>query len=188
MLPTAEYAHAPGLNKILIGGGNLGGGSGSHLVELTASEQAPYDITATQDAYDFKPNSNNGSALISAIAVNPLNGRYYVATDDGTFFRKNQGGNWQKATGFDGPNGFYLYGSCILASKINPNKVWFSGSGYSNPPVWESNDGGLTFTAISDGLPGTLVQEIASSPDEQFLFAATDEKVSFFDCSSIVEV
>ena len=184
MLPTAEYAHAPGLNKILIGGGNLGGGSGSHLVELTASEQAPYDITATQDAYDFKPNSNNGSALISAIAVNPLNGRYYVATDDGTFFRKNQGGNWQKATGFDGPNGFYLYGSCILASKINPNKVWFSGSGYSNPPVWESNDGGLTFTAISDGLPGTLVQEIASSPDEQFLFAATDNGPYVYDVAA----
>jgi hypothetical protein len=181
MVPTAEYDFVPSVNKILVGGGNLNGGSGSHLIELTAQETAPYNISASQDPYDFKPNSNSGGALISAIAVSPLNGRYYVATDDGTFFRKNAGGNWQKATGFDGPDGFYLYGSDILASKIDPNLVWFCGSGYSNPPVWKSSDGGLTFTAISNGLPGTLVQEIAASPDEKFLYAATDDGPYVFD-------
>ncbi|MBU6341519.1 MAG: T9SS type A sorting domain-containing protein [Bacteroidetes bacterium] len=174
MLPTAEHPFQAAANSIYLGGGNLQGGSGSHLITLTASEQDPYTITATQDAFDFKPNSNNGSALISAIAESAINGRLYVATDDGTFFRKNLGGNWQKASGFDGPEGFYLYGSCILPSRLNPDLVWFSGSGYSNAPVWQSTDGGLTFSALSNGLPGTLVQELAASPDEKFLFAATD--------------
>lgn len=174
MVPTAEFAHQPAQNKILVGGGNINGGSGSYLIELTAANNSPYSITATQDAYNFQPNSNSGNALISAVAVGPLNGRRYVATDDGTFFRKNTNGSWQKASGFDGPDGFYLYGSHILPSKINPDLVWFAGSGYSNPAVWKSTDGGQSFTAMNNGLPGTLVQEMAASPDEKFLFAATD--------------
>jgi len=174
IVPTAEFADAPAQNKILVGGGNINGGAGSYLIELTAANSSPYTITATQDPYNFKPNSNDGNSLISAIAVSALNGRRYVATDDGAFFRKNAGGSWQKAGGFDGPDGYYLYGACILPSKLNPELVWFAGSGYSNPSVWKSVDGGQTFSSISAGLPATIVQEIAASPNEQFLFAATD--------------
>jgi hypothetical protein len=174
LVPTAELSNQPELNRILVGGGNINGGAGSYLIELTAANTAPYTITATQDNYNFRANSNNTESNISAIAVSALNGRRYVATEDGTFFRKNTNGSWQKATGFDGPNGFYLYGSHILPSKINPELVWFSGSGYSNAAVWKSTDGGQTFTAMSNGLPPTLVQEMAASPDEKFIFAATD--------------
>jgi len=174
IVPAAERSDAPALNSILVGGGNINGGSGSHLIELTAGLSAPYSISAVQDPYNFKTNSNSGSSLISAIAVNALNGRRYVATDDGTFFRKNSGGSWQKASGFNGPDGFYLYGSHILPSKINPDLVWFCGSGYSNPGVWKSTDGGVTFASMSNGLPATMVQELAAMPDEGMLFAATD--------------
>lgn len=52
--------------------------------------------------------------------------------------------------------------------------VWFAGSGYSNPAVYKSNNGGANFTAISNGLPATLVHEIVASDDEQLLFAATE--------------
>ncbi len=174
LVPTAEFSYQPALNKILVGGGNINGGTGSHLIELTAATTSPYTITATQDPYNFRTNSNNGESNISAIAMSALDGKRFVGTEDGTFFRKTLTGNWQKATGFDGPDGFYLYGSCILPSKLDANVVWFSGSGYSNAPVWKSVDGGQTFTAMASGLPGTLVQEMAASPDEKFLFAATD--------------
>jgi hypothetical protein len=174
MVPTSELSDEPSRNTILLGGGNINGGPGSYLIELTADTSAPYDITAVQDPFDFKTNSNNGSSLITAIAVDSLNGRRYVATDDGTFFYKNKGGSWTKATGFTGPGGFYLYGACVLPSKLNPDLVWYTGSGYSNPTVWKSTDGGKTFSAMSNGLPSTLVQAVAASPDEKFLFAATD--------------
>jgi hypothetical protein len=184
LVPTAEFSHNPALNKILVGGGNIQGGPGSHLIELTALNQAPYTITGSQDAFDFRANSNSGSSAISALAVQAGSGRYYVATEDGTFFRKNQNGSWQKAAGFNGPDGNYLYGAHILPSRINAEVVWFCGSGYSNPPVWRSTDGGQTFTAMSDGLPATLVQEMATTPDEKFIFAATDAGPYVYDVES----
>ncbi|MCC6410468.1 MAG: T9SS type A sorting domain-containing protein [Saprospiraceae bacterium] len=40
--------------------------------------------------------------------------------------------------------------------------------------MWKSTDGGATFVSISNGLPATMVQELAAMPDETMLFAATD--------------
>jgi hypothetical protein len=40
--------------------------------------------------------------------------------------------------------------------------------------VYKSIDGGVTFTPMSNGLPPTLVNEIVASPDERFIFAATE--------------
>ncbi|MEI6407798.1 MAG: T9SS type A sorting domain-containing protein [Bacteroidota bacterium] len=174
LVPTAENAFNPSANKILVGGGNISGGPGSYLVELTAQETPPYTITATQDTFNFFTHSNITGNWISAIAVNPLNGRYYVSTSDGTFFHREPNGIWQKTPGFNGPDGNTMYGAYILPSKLDPNVVWFCGSGYNNPPVWKSTDGGQTFTAISNGLPSTLVQYLATSPDEKFIYAATD--------------
>jgi hypothetical protein len=99
----------------------------------------------------------------------------FVGTSNGKFYRSTNGGStWNQATGFTGPSGFWLYGSSILASTQDEDLVWFAGSGYSNPPVWKSTDGGQTFTDMSDGLPATLVQEIAANTNETLLFAATE--------------
>jgi hypothetical protein len=98
-----------------------------------------------------------------------------VATEDGTFFYSNdRGATWSKTLSFAGVKGHWLYGSCILASQLNSNKVWLSGSGYSNPGVYVSSNGGQTFAAMNNGLPNTLVHEIVATPDEQLLFAATE--------------
>jgi photosystem II stability/assembly factor-like uncharacterized protein len=170
--PTSETAVASA-NQIFIAGGNISGGTGSYLVKLTAPTSSPYTITATQFNFDFK--SSSGST-ISAVEASTLNAnRIYVATANGKFYQTNDGGtNWQLAINFTGPPEYYLYGSCILASKINPDLVWFAGSGYSNPPMYKSTDGGQTFTAISTGLPSTLVQEIVANDSESLLFAATE--------------
>lgn len=173
--PTAEVPVAAE-NSIFIGGGNTSGGSGSYLIKLTAQTSSPYNITSSQYNYNFKTNSNSGSSLISAIAASKVNtSRYYVATDDGTFFYSTNGGtNWTKTANFNGPDYYWLYGSCILPSKLNANTVWFAGSGYSNPAVYKSVDGGVTFTSMSNGLPSTLVFEITANADETMLFAATE--------------
>jgi hypothetical protein len=48
-----------------------------------------------------------------------------------------------------------------------------AGSGYSEDGVMVSRDHGKTFTGISDGLPNTMVFDIAMSEDEKMIFAAT---------------
>jgi hypothetical protein len=174
MLPTATTSNIL-KNEILIGGGNMTGGTGSYLIKFNAT-LAPYTITDSQYSYNFRANSNSTASGISAIEI-PLNnpGKMYVATEDGTFFySNNSGSSWTKTTSFDGPDGFWLYGSCILASTISPNTVWFAGSGYSNPGVYKSIDGGVTFSAMNNGLPNTMVHEIAANPGEGLIFAATE--------------
>ena len=175
IVPTTNLEAFPGGNTVFIGGGNIEDGPGSYLIALSASTVPPYTIEATQYDFDFKANSNSGEGLISAIEQSVFDDdRIYVATSDGTFFHTEDGGtNWGKSTGFTGPTSSWIYTTCILSSKINPNVLWISGSGYSNPPVYRSDDGGQTFTPMSSGLPGTLVQELAANPGETLLFAAT---------------
>lgn len=176
IVPTAKYAAAPSANAVFIGGGNVDGGPGSHLILLSASTSPPFSIDATQFDFDFKTNSNTGGGLISAIAQSPHDEeRLYVATDDGTFFRSTDfGASWEKSPGFSGPTTSWLYTACILPSDIDPETLWLSGSGYDNPPVFKSTDGGMTWEPMSTGLPNTLVQKLAANPDESMLFAATN--------------
>ncbi|MEM7457796.1 MAG: hypothetical protein AAF456_25960, partial [Planctomycetota bacterium] len=176
IVPTARLKAEPSQNAILVGGGNVNGGGGSHLVKLTAMTSAPHDITTSQYAYDFRANSDSGSGRISAIEQSPHSiDTMFVTTGDGTFFRTSDGGTtWQKTTGFTVAPTEWIYTSTILASNLDPDLVWTSGAGYDNPPVYKSTDGGMTFTPMSNGLPDTLVQDIIANPAETMLFAATD--------------
>ncbi len=173
MLPTANTNNLSA-NELLVGGGNMTGGAGSYLIKLKASLSSN-TIVDSQYNYNFLANSNNGTSCISAIEASVISNKYFVATEDGTFFYSNDRGvNWNKTTSFLGPGGYWLYGSCILASQNNINRLWLAGSGYSNPGVYKSTDGGQTFAAMNNGLPSTLVHEIVATPDEQMLFAATE--------------
>jgi hypothetical protein len=175
LLPSANTSN-PLENSIYVGGGNLNGGDGSYLIKLTAAVAEPYVITATQFSYNFRANSNNGSSGISSIATSSINSdNIYLATEDGTFFFSNDNGiNWVKSTFTGIPGGFWLYGASIFPSKLNANTIWYAGSGYSNPGVFKSTDGGISFTAMSNGLPSTLVHEIVANESETLLFAATE--------------
>ncbi len=175
IVPTAPTAYPNG-NSIFVAGGNINeGAGGSHLITLSAFNTPPYAITADQFEYDFLANSNSGNGRISAIEQSELDpDKLFVSTDDGTFFRSTDtGSTWQKSQGFSGPPVDYIYTACILASKKDPNLLWISGSGYSNPAVYKSVNGGQNFLPMAIGLPNTLVQEVVANPDESLLFAAT---------------
>lgn len=176
IVPTANLDAFPNGNTVFIGGGSLDEGPGSYLIALTANTAPPFGIDPVQFDFDFRENSNSGTGLISAIEQSTFfdGDRIYVTTDDGTFFRTTDGGStWEKSPGFTGPTTSWIYTACILASKTDPETVWISGSGYSNPPVFKSTDGGMSWEPMSLGLPNTLVQEIVATPDESMLFAAT---------------
>ncbi len=173
MLATAPTANSASAHEILIGGGNTTGGGGSYLTKLSYDGT---DIVANQYAYNFRANSNNLTSGISAIGTTTADAdRYYVATEDGAFFYStDQGDNWTKSASFTGPTAYYLYGNAILTSKMNADVVYYGGSGYSGSGFYRSTDGGATFTALTNGLPATLISDLAFSQNEQFIFAATD--------------
>lgn len=156
-------------HTVFVAGGNKDGGPGSYIIELSYEAGG---ITADQLPFDFKASSGSE---ISAMRISPLdNQRMYVATNNGNFYVSEDGGqSWYKST-IKVPNSHYLYGAGIYASKFNKDDVYACGSGYSNPGVIKSNDGGVTFTDMSNGLPKTLVFNIVANDDESMFFAATE--------------
>jgi hypothetical protein len=151
-------------------GGNISGESGSFLIQL---EYLDKKIKARQQDHDFKLESGGGT--ISALATAPSDpDTWYASTTNGRFFfSEDAGQNWEQSLNFI-PEGHYLYGQAIWVSRFDPRKVILAGSGYNNPPVYLSEDGGRSFRAINQGMPPTLVFSLAATADEQLLFAATE--------------
>ena len=165
--PLMEDPNYP--NKVYLGGGTTT--SATHLFHLTSSGSS---VSVDEESFDFSGNSN--AEAISAMAYSPINTNYrYVMNGEGDFFASTDGGlNWTETTGFNGPNGNYLYGAKIVPSQTELGKVYVAGSGYSNSPVFVSTDNGASFSSLNSGLPNTMVYDMAITPDDEYLFAATE--------------
>jgi photosystem II stability/assembly factor-like uncharacterized protein len=154
--------------KACLGGG--GPGSGAFLYSLAHKAGK---ISAEKQSFNFQV---SGQGVISAIAASPFNKLYrYVMTSTGRFFASKDGGKtWTMAQDFDGPDSHYFYGSGIWPSRTKLGTVTISGSGYSNPPVYQSVDNGKTFKPLNTGLPSTLAFQVVGTDSDDLLFAATE--------------
>ncbi|MFT4877394.1 MAG: hypothetical protein ACI8XY_000345, partial [bacterium] len=152
-----------------LAGGNLDD-FGSHIIRLDYDNS----ISSNQLSYNFEYGSGGG--YITAMACSKINTNYwYVLTDNGKFFTSTDyGSTWTKTAGFSGPENHYFYGASIQPSAIELGKVYIAGSGYSNPGVYMSSDNGDSFTALDQGLPQTMIYDIAPTLGDEFIFAATE--------------
>ncbi len=158
----------PSENIIYAAGGSAEGGAGRYIIEL---KKEPQEIVATNLPFDFTVSGGN----ISAMATSPFDANLWlVATDNGAIYKSTDGAQSFTEASFNVPGGHYLYGSHILFSKLDPNLVYLSGSGYSNPGVYRSTDGGNNWSPMSFGLPQTTVFKIVANADESMIFAATE--------------
>jgi hypothetical protein len=157
-------------NVVYLAGGNVDGGPGSYLIEL---EFLAGSINADQFPFDFKDESAGGE--LSSMAFSRVKKeRWYAATTNGRFFvSEDSGANWEQTVNFI-PSGHYLYGQTIETSTVDSNRVFLGGSGYSNPAVFSSSDGGQTFQVMDEGLPNTMVFDLVLGPEELYLYAATE--------------
>lgn len=169
-LPPMMASPNPEEDAIYMAGGSLESDGGSYLIKLTADGTR---INAETGTFNFQAESADGE--ISALATAPSNpNHWYVATSNGRFFfSKDAGETWEQSLNFV-VQGQFFYGQAIHVSQLNENIVYLAGSGYSNPAVFVSKDGGENFSALNRGLPNTLVLGLAADPAEQFLFAATE--------------
>ncbi len=168
-IPPLEAIPDPNEDAIYLAGGNMNGGEGSHLIKLKSIPGA--DIEVSQFDFDFRESGGE----ISAIAHNEFDRNIiYVGTTSGAFYiSKDKGLSWERSF-VNVPGAHYLYGADIFPSRVNPDVVYYCGSGYSNVPVLVSYDGGVTFQSMSNGLPPTLCFGIDGNPSESLLFAATE--------------
>lgn len=157
------------INGIYVAGGNLYDNSGSHMIRI---DRVNGQFITSQFDQDF---SINGGGAITAMAFNHFdNDIIYVATQYGNIFTSNDAGSTFTQVQNSTVEGHYLYGSCLYPSKLDPNIVFLSGSGYTGASVLKSTDGGLSYHPMSEGLPPTLVFAIEPNEDESLIFAATE--------------
>ncbi len=156
-------------NIVYMAGGALDGGPGSYILKL---EVVNFAIETKQLPFDFKDFSGGE---VSVLAFSPFDPKVmYAATTNGYFFTSiDKGMTWEQSLSTV-PGGQYLYGAAILPSKVDTGTIYFGGSGYSNSAMLVSYDGGISFTSMNEGLPPTLVLDLASNDDESLLFAATE--------------
>ena len=161
--------------KAYLGGGGLSGGN--HLFHLTMGS---WSISYEEEPFSF-------SGTVSAMAYSPLEPENrYVLTSTGKFYHSSNNGEgnlWEQSSGFNGPGSHYFYGSPIWVSESVPGKVIIGGSGYSNPPVFVSEDHGNSFESMAEGLPNTLVYTLAGTPADGYIFAATEVGPFVYDSS-----
>lgn len=158
-------------NNVLIAGGGFNGGA--HLIMVTYM-----GISTPMVTYEFPYDFSGGDpgVKLTAVATSPVDKDcWYVLTSDGRFFHSPDAGfSWNMTYDFNFSFGHYFYGSDIVPSPNEAGKVYISGSGYSNPPVFELTNFGATVKAIQTGIPSTLVYAIDCTPDEGLIFAATE--------------
>lgn len=103
---------------------------------------------------------------VSSVAFSKIDPSFAICvTTGGNLWTSNTGGSSWSSAGGGAPGAHYFYGTCIVPSSTDVDTVWVAGSGYSNPPVMRSRDGGATWQDLSDGLPNTLVYGIVEAPD-----------------------
>ncbi len=126
--------------------------------------------------YDFSNSENgDGNDYVSCLGISPANHNYwYVGTAQGRFYYStDRGETWAEGQAIE-PRPHYLYSLAVLCDETDPLKVTIAGSGYDNAAVWQSTDGGKTFSELGLNQPKCIVLDLAASPDRNGdIYAAT---------------
>lgn len=156
-------------NGVLLAGGDKDGGPGSHIIELTVNDLGVMELD--QWPFDFTVSGGTVTGMASNKFFSNI---VYAITSNGKFYRStNRGANFDDLS-HSLNSAHYLYGHEVLPSSVNAGHIYIAGSGYSNSPVFKSEDGGVNFESIQYNLPSTTVFDIAQDPEGLYLFAATE--------------
>jgi len=157
--------------------------SGSWVTPLAMHPSNPNTIYAGyEDVYKSDNQGNTwsnisvnllDSELIKILAIAPSDADIILAGNRNKLMRTNDNGaSWTNIYSSD----FVSKLSSVCISPENPDKIWATISGYvATRKVYYSEDGGINWISISDGLPNVpvncLVYEL-QSPDR--IYAGTD--------------
>jgi len=130
--------------------------------------------------HDFAAGTANYMTALAFAPGDPQ--RAYAADDSGRlWWSSNQGVSWTLASG-NAPNEHYFYGNAIAVHPVDPLEAVICGSGYSTAGVRRTLDGGQTWSALSAGLPSTMVYDVAYAKDGSGdLYAACEAGPFRFD-------
>jgi hypothetical protein len=119
----------------------------------------------------------NDGEFVGAMVFSPVDAaRAYAVTSWGRLFvSDDHARTWAEAPN-TGPSGQYFYGAALWASWTDRDVAYVGGSGYGRvPSVLRTVNGGKSWDVFDEGLPDTLVYDLAEARDGSGrLFAATE--------------
>jgi photosystem II stability/assembly factor-like uncharacterized protein len=118
-----------------------------------------------------------GGNYLTALSISPLDhDRKIAIMNNGIVWYTDQPGfNDFLLSPDTGPSSHYFYGTALEPSPDDVLLAYAGGSGYSGPGVWRTTDGGVSWTAVSDGLPLTMVYDLAfEETGSGAMYAATE--------------
>ena len=105
---------------------------------------------------------SGSSDYLTAMAIAPSeSSRMYACDEAGRAWVSTDFGSTWTQTSSSLPGEHYFYGNAICVHPTISQEVFIGGSGYSTAGVRRSTDGGMTWQPEVDGLPGTLVYDLA---------------------------
>ncbi len=119
-------------------------------------EQLPHDFT------------QSGGSTLTALSIAPSDhNRRIAVTDSGVIWTTNNAGASWILSPDNGPQSHYFYGSALIHSPDDPLTAYLGGSGYSGPAVYRTTDGGMNWEPVGEGLPSTLVYDLAFEQSDE---------------------
>ena len=120
--------------------------------------------------------SENQYEYLSAFRIAPSDpDRAYAATSYGqVYVSDDMGVTWDKVLDTSGPDSHYFYGSALLVDPDDEDTVYLGGSGYDGPAIYRSTDGGQRWSNWAQGLPSTLIYDLAIAANGT-VFAAGEQ-------------
>ena len=143
---------------------------------LYAGYDQVWKTTNYGDSWTSASQQLSASTKLRSLAIAPSNTNVLYAADLTQMWKTTDGGatNWSAITLPSNSNSI----TYIAVKNNDPNTVWITYGGYSDgAKVYESTDGGGTWSNISAGLPNLPVMCITyykTITDRKILFAGTD--------------
>ncbi len=118
--------------------------------------------------------ATGGGSYLTMMAFAPTDPQRMYATNDGgrLFWSTDHGVNWTQSASI-APGEHYFYGNALAVHPTNALEAVVGGSGYSNPGVYRTTNGGQTWTPLLSGLPQTHVYDLAYDAKGD-VYAATE--------------
>ncbi|MCC7011202.1 MAG: hypothetical protein IT454_01460 [Planctomycetes bacterium] len=136
--------------------------------------------SSVHSAQDFSAGTANYLTALSFAPSDPQ--RVYAADDAGKLYVSTDHALSWTPSASTGPNEHYFYGNAIAVHPSNALEAVIGGSGYSASGVKRTTDGGQTWSALTTGLPATLVYDLVYARDGTFdLYAACEAGAYRYD-------
>ncbi len=175
----APIALDPSNASVLYFGGNVLDRSTNRGATFTQISPAGDFLTGpvSPDENELDPSYANEYATITSIAPAKTNAKtIYLGTDTGRLWKTTDlGVTWTRFAGKGLPTRWI---NAIVVDPINSNHVYAAFSGFregdDSANVWETKNGGDSWTNISGNLPNAPVETITYDDSSRRLYAATD--------------